>query len=127
MPDIQWDSQASLMRVTEYATADATEELVARGTLHELVGAVLEKMPAAQQDGLLLRTAGADWVQEYDTDAIRELGARPEYTSAHGAFDTADRPDDPDRAEMADPTAPVIDNDTSAPVETNALGRDGEK
>lgn len=125
MPDIQWDSEASLMRVTGYATADATEELVARGTLLELVGEVLE-MPAGQQDGLLLRAAGPDWTQEFDSDAIRELAARPEFTGAHGAFDTADLPDDPDRT-AAPEGAPVIDDETSAPAFTNALGRDGEK
>jgi hypothetical protein len=124
MPDIQWDSDASLMRVTTFATAEPQEELVARGTLHELVGQVLEMAPD-EQNGVLLRAAGPDWVQEYDADTIRELAARPEYTGAHGAFDTADRPEDPDRAYEGD--GPIIDGDVSAPAQTDALGRDGEK
>jgi len=126
MTDIQWDAQASLMRVTEFATADPTEELVARGTLHELVGQVLE-MPAAAQHGLMIRAAGPDWVEEHDADAIRELAARPEFTAAHGAFDTADRPDDPDRREMVPEDMPVIDNETSAPSTPDAKGRDGDR
>lgn len=124
MPDIQWDAQASLMRVTEFATADPQEELLARGTLLELVGAALE-MPAARQDGLLLRAAGPDWVQEYDGDAIRELAARPEYTGAHGAFDTADLPEDPDRAEAGDEDT-LIDGAVSGPSHTDMRGQDGK-
>jgi len=124
MPDIQWDGPASLMRVTDFATADTQEELVARGTLRELVGQALE-MPAEAQDGLLLRAAGPDWVQEHDADAIRELAARPEYTGAHGAFGTADLPEDPDRAEEAD--GPIVTGSVSAPAVTNAEGRDGQK
>ena len=58
---------------------------------------MLEMSPAAQ-GGLLLRAAGNGWDEEYDTDAIRELAARPEYTGAHGAFDTADLASDDDRA-----------------------------
>ena len=95
--DIQWDGSASLMRVVRFATAEDQEELVARGTLRELVGAVLEMAPAGQ-DGLLLRAAGPGWEEEYDADAIRELAARPEYTGAHGAFDTVDLASDDDRA-----------------------------
>ncbi len=98
MTDIQWDSQASLMRVISFATAEPQEELLGRATLHELVGAFLEMSPAAQ-DGLLLRAAGPDWLQEFDSDAIRELAARPEYSGGSGAFDTADLADDPEAGE----------------------------
>jgi hypothetical protein len=101
MTDIQWDSGASLMRVTTFTTTDPQEELVGRGTLRELVGAFLEMAPTAQS-GLLLRAAGPDWLQEYDESEIRELAARPEYSGAHGAFDTADLPDDPEREEEID-------------------------
>ena len=94
MPDIQWDSEASLMRVTPVETSGETfEDLLARGTLYELVGAFIE-LPPAQQEGLLLRAAGTDWTEEYDSDAIRELAARPEYTGVYGAFDTADPRED---------------------------------
>lgn len=100
MPDIQWDSEASLMRVTNFETTpESREELIARGTLWELVGVFLE-MPVAQQRGLLLRAAGPDWTQEFDSSAIRELAARPEYTGAHGAYDTADLVEDPDAHEV---------------------------
>lgn len=100
MTDIQWDSPAGLMRVAIMATGgDAIEDLVARGTVRELVGAVLEMAPD-EQEGLLLRATGPDWTQEYDSDAIRELAARPEFTAAHGADDTADRPDDEDSREV---------------------------
>ena len=99
MPDIQWDAQASLMRVNVIETSgDQQEELIARGALSELVGTVLEMAPD-QQRGLLLRAAGPDWTEEYDSDAIRELAARPEFTSAYGDFDTAALSDDPDRRE----------------------------
>lgn len=101
MTDIQWNSPASLMRVTTFSTAEPQEELVGRGAVRELVGAFLEMAPG-QQEGLLLRAAGRDWLQEYDADAIRELAARPEYTAAHGAFDTADLPDDPESSEEID-------------------------
>jgi hypothetical protein len=101
MTDIQWDSEASLMRVIPFATTDSQEELVGRGTLRELVGAFLE-MPPAEQRSLLLRASGATWLQEYDESSIRELAARPEYTSAHGDFDTADLADDPERQEEID-------------------------
>lgn len=124
MPDIQWDSEASLMRVVDFATADPMEALVARGTLYELVGQVLE-MPADAQDGLLIRAAGPDWTEEFDSDAIRELAARPEFTGARGAYDTADLPEDPDRA-VADDDGPVLDGEVSAPSHTDARGRDGQ-
>ena len=123
--DIQWDNEASLMRITAFDTAEPQEELVARGTVYELVGQVLEMAPG-QQGGLLLRTSGPDWSREFDTDAIRELAARPEYTSAHGAYDTADRPAD-DEAELTDDEDTLIGGDVSGPDHTNALGRDGEK
>ena len=96
MPDIQWDSEASLIKVTPVDTAnDSFEELIARGTLYELVGAFLE-LPPEQQEGLLLRAAGPDWTEEFDSDAIRELAARPEYTGVYGAYDTADPREDSD-------------------------------
>ncbi|MDB5719261.1 MAG: hypothetical protein JWM38_2688 [Sphingomonas bacterium] len=98
MTNIQWDSAASLMRVIRFDTNDDQEELVGRGVLRELVGAFLE-MPPAEQRGLLLRAAGPSWLQEFDEAAIRELAARPEYTSAHGAFDSADLPEDPETGE----------------------------
>jgi hypothetical protein len=101
MTDIQWDSDASLMRVTTFVTTEPQEELVGRSTLRELVGAFLE-MSVAEQEGLLIRAAGPDWIQEYDEDAIRELAAHPEYSSAHGAFDTADLADDPEASEEID-------------------------
>ena len=101
MTDIQWDSGASLMRIITFSTTDPQEELVGQGVLRELVGAFLEMDPA-EQEGLLLRAAGPDWIQEFDEDAIRELAAHPEYTSAHGAFDTADLPDDPEADEEID-------------------------
>ena len=102
MTDIQWDAQASLMRVIPFATtAEPQEELVGRGVLRELVGAFLDMSPA-EQGGLMIRAAGPDWLQEYDEDAIRELAARPEYTSAHGAFDTTDLADDPEGQEEID-------------------------
>ncbi|MDB5690861.1 MAG: hypothetical protein JWL91_2737 [Sphingomonas bacterium] len=101
MTNIQWDSEASLMRVTTFSTTDPQEELVGRGVLRELVGAFLEMDPSGQE-GLLLRAAGPDWIQEYDEHEIRELAARPEYSSAHGAFDTADLPDDPEASEEID-------------------------
>lgn len=78
MPDIQWDSEASLMRGTRFNTAEPQEELVARGTLYALVGAFLEMRPDVQED-LLIRAAGPDWIEEYDAPMIRELAARPEF------------------------------------------------
>ena len=125
MPDIQWDGEASLMRVTTFSTADPQEALVARGTVRALVGVALEFVPD-EQDGLLIRAAGSDWVQEYDEDAIRELAARPEYTAAHGAYDTADLPSDPDRAQVPDEETIVADG-VSGPSHTDARGRDGER
>jgi hypothetical protein len=87
------------MRVTRFETSgESREELVARGTLRQLIGIVLELSPDRWQ-GLLLRSAGPD-AQEYDSAAIRELAARPEYTGAYGAYDTADRADDGDNREV---------------------------
>jgi hypothetical protein len=100
MPHIPWDREASLMRVTRFETSgESREELVARGTLRQLIGIVLELSPDRWQ-GLLLRSAGSDGAQEYDSAAIRELASRPEYTGAHGAYDTADRADDGDNREV---------------------------
>jgi hypothetical protein len=100
MADIQWDSPASLMRVTDIETSgEAQEQLLTQGTLHELVGAFLDLSPE-QQKGLLLRAAGPDWTQEFDTDTIRELAARPEFTGAYGDYDTAELSDDPDEREV---------------------------
>ena len=83
MPDIQWDGDASLMRVTNFDTScESREELIAHGPLCELIDAFLEMEPL-QQKGLLLRAAGPDWVQEFDSQTIRELAARPEYLAAH--------------------------------------------
>ncbi|WP_420138419.1 hypothetical protein [Sphingomonas sp.] len=94
MADIHWDHEASLMRVTQVDTAaDAFEEWIARGTLREMVARFLELSPA-QQDGLLLRASGPDWTEEYDSDAIRELAERPEYTGVYGAYDTAEPGED---------------------------------
>jgi len=100
MPDVQWDNDASLMRVTNFETTpDNVEELIARGTVHDLVGVFL-KMPLNRQRGLLLRAAGSDWTQEFDSSAIRELAARPEYTGAHGDYDTVGLVEDPDAHEV---------------------------
>jgi hypothetical protein len=100
MPDVQWDSDASLMRVTNFETTpDSVEELISRGTVRDLVGAFLE-LPLSRQRGLLLRAVGPDWTQEFDSSAIRELAARPEYTGANGDYDTADLIDDPDVHEV---------------------------
>jgi hypothetical protein len=101
MTKIQWDSEASLMRVVTFSTTEPEEELVGRGVLHELVGTFLEMSPAEQR-GMLLRAAGPSWLQEFDEDAIRELAARPEYTGAAGAFDTSDLADDPEASEEID-------------------------
>lgn len=113
MTDIQWDAPAHLMRVTRFTTAEPAEEVVGQGTLMELVGTVLEMAPDAQGD-LLLRAAGRDWTQEFDTDAIRELAARPEFTGAMPRYDTAQLRDDPDRAEQRDVLLP--ENDFSEAV-----------
>ena len=105
MTDIQWDGPAHLMRVTRFDTAEPAEELVAQGTLMELVGAVLEMGPAHER-GLLIRATGPSWTQEYDEDAIRELAGRPEYTGALPQFDTARLREDPDRQEAKDVLLP---------------------
>jgi len=84
MPDIQWDGEASLMRVTNFQTSSENrEELLARGTLNELIGVFLEMAPL-EQKGLLLRAAGPDWVQEFDSQTIRDLAARAEYAGLYG-------------------------------------------
>lgn len=124
MPDIQWDHVASLMRVTAFATAEPSEELVARGTVRELVGQAVA-LPVPEQDGLLIRAAGPGWTAEYDEPTIRELAARPEFTGARGAWDTAGRIDDPDTAEVGG--GPYVEGGVSGPDETDARGRDGER
>lgn len=102
MADIHWDHEASLMRVTPVETADdAFEEWIARGTLREMVGRFLELSPG-QQDDLLLRASGPDWTEEYDSNAIRELAERPEYTGAYGAYDTAQPGEDRDALREVD-------------------------
>jgi len=96
MADIEWNSEASLMRVIRVDTADdQIEELVARGTVSELVARFLE-LPPAGQEGLLLRATGQDWMEEFDSDAIRELAARPEFTGVYGANDGDDPFEDTD-------------------------------
>lgn len=82
MSDVPWDNPATLYRATDIGgEEDAFEEEIARGTVYELVGEVLEMSPE-QQRGLMLRTAEADRVLEYDGDAIRELAAEDEFTGA---------------------------------------------
>ena len=92
--DSPWDSEASLMRVTRIDTAqDQFEELVARGTVYELVGQALEMTPE-QQQGLMIRAAGEEWTCEFDEAAIRELAARPEFIGSDNgdqARDTEER------------------------------------
>jgi hypothetical protein len=124
MTDIQWDSPASLMRVTRFDTADPQEELVGRGTLMELVGAVLE-MPPAAQDGLLLRAAGPDWLQEYDRDAIHELATRPEFSGAANRWDTANLRDDQDVREEVETMVTGSGSTVGAasPQDADATGR----
>jgi hypothetical protein len=104
MADIQWESAASLMRVTNIETSgDVQEELIAQGSLFELVATFLEMRPE-QQSGLLLRAAGSDWTQEFDTDTIRELAARPDFTSVYSDDDDdddADLDEDPDEREVS--------------------------
>jgi hypothetical protein len=78
MSNIPWEHEASLLRMTS-----AGEEVVRRGLLHELVGGFLE-LPAERQRGLAIRASGPDWTREFDEWTIRELAARPEYTSAYG-------------------------------------------
>lgn len=95
MAQIQWDEQASLVRIVPFRTTEDQEEPIARGVLRELVGAFLEMAPE-QQRGLAIVTFGEDGPIRYDENAIRELAAGPDYTGAHGAYDTADLPDDPD-------------------------------
>ena len=121
MADIAWDSEASLMRVIPFATTDSQEERLGHGTLRDLVGQVLAMAPA-DQDGLLLRTTSADTVEEYDSDAIRELAARPEYTGAYGDFDTADDADDIEGSEEVS-----ADDDAVDPRDTDVSELDGER
>jgi hypothetical protein len=51
MKIIPWDNPASLYRVIHVTTVGSgREELVARGTLHELVGQFVEMSPEQQRD-----------------------------------------------------------------------------
>lgn len=125
MADIQWQAEASLMQVTEFATADSAESLVARGTAYELVGMALE-MPPEQQAGLMLRQTSADDVLEYDAAAIRELAAHPDYTGTPGEFDTASDGDEDALSDAADEET-LVDGETSGPSHADAHGRDGER
>ena len=129
MATIQWNDEASLMRVTPVRTAgDQLEELVARGTAYELVGAAIEMTPD-QQAGLLLRQATADDVLEYDANAIRELAASGDYTGAEGEFDQDDGADGLDRGDLAEvpDEETLVDGETSGPSHTNSEGLDGER
>jgi hypothetical protein len=125
MADIRWGDEASLMQVTDFATADSAESLVARGTAYELVGMALE-LPPEQHAGLMLRQTSADDVLEYDAAAIRELAAHPDYTGVAGAFDTARDGDDDALSDAADEET-LVDGETSGPSHTDAHGLDGEK
>jgi hypothetical protein len=93
--DIPWEHEGSMLR-----SAAAGEELVARATLHQLVGAFLEMNPE-QQRGVAIRVAGPDWTCEYVDAEIRELAARPEYSGAFGRWDSATDNDAPDQTEAA--------------------------
>lgn len=129
MASIRWNEEASLMRVTAFATTDSAEELVMRGTAYELVGAALEMTPD-QQAGLLLRQTTAEDVLEYDADAIRELAASGDYTGAEGEFDVDDGSDtDGDDGALDDAAdeETLVDGETSGPGTGDQLGRDGEK
>jgi hypothetical protein len=91
--DIPWEQEGSMLR-----SSAAGEELVARGVLHQLVGAFLEMAPEEQR-GVAIRVAGADWTCEYVDAEIRELAARPEFSGAFGRWDSATDPDEPDQTE----------------------------
>jgi hypothetical protein len=93
--DIPWQHEASMLR-----SRPAGEELVARGVLHQLVGAFLELSPE-QQRGVAIRVAGPDWTCEYIDEEIRELAARPEYGGATGRWDSLTDSDEPDSTEEA--------------------------
>jgi hypothetical protein len=82
MSNIPWEHEASLLRMTS-----AGEEVVGRGVLHQLVGGFLE-LPPERQRGLAIRASGPNWTREFDEWTIRELAARPEYTSAYGGADS---------------------------------------
>ncbi|MGF7149316.1 hypothetical protein FHS96_002958 [Sphingomonas zeicaulis] len=76
MLDVQWQSRASLMRVSRQGVPEPEERLVARDTLEALVATVIE-MPPDRQRGLLIRVEGPEHVEEYDDAGIRELAAQP--------------------------------------------------
>lgn len=75
MLDVQWESRASLMRVSRQGVPEPEERLVARDTLGALVATVIE-MALDRQRGLLIRVDGPDHVEEYDDAGIRELAAQ---------------------------------------------------
>lgn len=125
MPEIPWNSAASLARVTSFETADPHETAVAHGTFRELVDQVLAMNPDEQR-GLLLRAAGADWVTEFDTDAIRELAARPEFTGVYGVYDSA-RDDEDDALDEVGDEEILLEQGMSGPSRTDAHGQDGER
>ena len=95
--DIPWEHEGSMLR-----SRPSGEELVMRAPLHQLVGAFIE-MDAEQQRGVALRVSGPDWTCEYIDTEIRELAAKPEYTSAYGDYDSERDADEPDHSEAADP------------------------
>jgi len=79
MANIPWDNQASLYRVSEVRGGGVhQDELVARGTLYELVGQFVEMSPQ-QQRGLLIRSADPNRSWDFDEDTIRELAARSDF------------------------------------------------
>lgn len=122
MDDIAWDGEASLYRVTRFATAPSQEQLVARDTLYGLVGAFLEMSPGQQED-LLIRIEREGDVAEYPAAEIRELAACPGYTGL-AERDGTDRYAPEliggfDETGEGSPPRPSDDYD--------ARGRDGEK
>jgi hypothetical protein len=122
MADLQWDGEASLMRVTPFDHAEPQEELVAHGTARTLVASVLEMSPDAQA-GLLLRQALEDDVLEYEAGEIRELAALPGYTGIEGEYDTSLTEDSADVSDVEDEDT-LVDGVTSGPDATAARDRD---
>ena len=84
MLDVQWESRASLMRISRQGIPEPEERLVARDTLEALVATVVE-MPTDRQRGLVIRVEGPDRTDEYDDAGIREL-------AAHTDDEDAERP-----------------------------------
>ena len=107
--DIPWDQPAHLMRIT-----GAGEEVVRNGVVEQLVAAFVE-LPPDQQQGLMLRSAGADDTCEWAADEIRELAARPEMTGAFGRWDSRRDPDPDDETEAAD-DATLVEAGVSGPT-----------